>query len=132
MVKPLTKLTQKDVIFDWTPNCEKVFYDLKHAPATAPVLKFPNFKEQFVFTTDASNQGLRAVLSQNGHPCLFVSRTLNKAEENYTTSEKELLTIVWVMKRLRQHMLGNKFKIQTDRRALVWLHNVDPSFRLQR
>ena len=133
IAKPLTKLTQKDIIFDWTPNCEKAFYDLKHALTTAPVLKFPNFKEQFLLTTDASNQGLGAVLSQNGHPCLFISRTLNKAEENYTTSEKELLVIVWAMKRLRQYLLGNKFKIQTDHRALVWLHNVqDPSSRLLR
>ena len=51
---------------------------------------------------DAFNQVLGAVLSQNGHPCLFTSMTLNKAEERYTTLEKELLAIVWVMKRLRQ------------------------------
>ena len=86
-----------------------------------------------MLTTDASNQGLGAVLSQNGHPCLFISRTLNKAEENYTTSEKELLAIVWAMKRLRHYLLGNKFKIKTEHRALVLLHNVkDPSSRLMR
>lgn len=74
-----------------------------------------------------------AVLSQNGHPCLFISRTLNQAEENYTTSEKELLAIVWAVKRLRQYLLGKKFTIQTDHKALIWLHNVkDPSSRLLR
>ena len=52
------------------------------------------YLEPFTLTTDASNQGLGAVLSQNDHPCLFISRTLNKAEENYSTSEKELLAIV--------------------------------------
>ena len=58
---------------------------------------------------------------------------MNKAEEKYTTSEKELLAIAWAMKRLRQYLLGKKFKIQTDHRALVWLHNVkDPSSRLLR
>ena len=133
IAKPLMKLTQKDIIFDWTPNFEKAFYDLKHALTTAPVLKFPNFKEQFVLTTDVSNQGPGAVLSQNGHPYLFISRTLNKAEGNYKNSEKELLATVWATKRLRQYLLGNKFKIQTDHRALVWLHNVkDPSSRLLR
>ena len=107
--------------------------DLKNALISAPVLRFLNFKEQFILTTDASNQGLGAVLSQNGHPCLFISRILNKAEERYSTSEKELLAIVWAMKRLRQYLLGKKFKIQTDYRALVWLHNVkDPSSRLLR
>ena len=99
--RPLTKLTQKETIFDWTLNCEKAFYDLKNALISAPVLRFPNFKEQFTLITDASNQGLGAVLSQNGHPCLFISRTLKKAEERYSTSEKVLLAIVWAMKRLR-------------------------------
>ena len=133
IAKPLSKLTQKDTIFDWTLNCEKAFYDLKNALISPPVLRFPNFKEQFTLTTDASNQGLGAVLSQNGHPCLFISRTLNKAEERYSTSEKELLAIVWAMKRLRQYILGSKFKIQKDHRALVSLHNVkDPSSRLLR
>ena len=73
------------------------------------------------------------MLSQDGHPCLLISRTLNKAEEKYTTSETELLAIVWAMKSLRQYLLGKKYKIQTDHRALVWLHNVkDPSSRLLR
>ena len=106
---------------------------MKNALISAPVLRFPNFKEQFTLTTDASNQGLGAVLSQNGHPCSFISRTLNKDEERYSTSEKELLAIVWAMKRLRHYLLGKKFKIQTDHRSLVWLHNVnDPSSRLLR
>ena len=116
----LTKLTQKETMFDWTSDCEKAFYDLKNALITAPALKFPDFSKQFILTTDASNQGLGAVLSQDGHPCLFISRTLNKAEEKYTTSEEELLAIVWAIKRLRQYLLGKKFKIQTDHRALVW------------
>ena len=81
IARPLTKLTQKDTIFDWTSNCGKAFYDLKHELISAPVLSFPIFKEQFTLTTDVSNQGLEAVLSQNGHPCLFISRILNKAQD---------------------------------------------------
>ena len=56
IARPLTKLTQKDTIFDWTLNCENAFYDLKNALISAPVLRFPNFKEKFSLTTDASNQ----------------------------------------------------------------------------
>ena len=69
IARPLTKSTKKETIFDWTSDCEKSFFDRKHALMTAQVLKLPNFKEQFTLTTDASNQGLGAVLSQNGHPC---------------------------------------------------------------
>ena len=57
ITRPLTRLTQKDIIFDWTLHCEKEFYDLKYALISAPVLKFPDFKEQFILTTDASNLG---------------------------------------------------------------------------
>ena len=46
IARPLTKITQKDTIFDWTSNCEKAFYDLKNALISAPVLRFPNLKEQ--------------------------------------------------------------------------------------
>ena len=109
IARPFTKLTQKETIFDWTSKCEEAYNKLKEALCSAPVLRFPNFKEPFTLTTDASNQGLGAVLSQNYHACLFISRTLNKAEENYSTSEKELLAIVWVMKRLRQYLLGKLF-----------------------
>ena len=47
IARPLTKLTQKDTIFDWTSNSEKAFYDLRNALISAPVLRFSNFKEQF-------------------------------------------------------------------------------------
>ena len=84
-------------------------------------------------TTDASNEGIGAVLSQDGHPCCYVSRTLNPPEKNYTTTEKELLAIVWAVKRLRQYLLGRRFHIRTDHQALKWLNNCkDPSSRLMR
>ena len=45
IARTVTKQTQKDIIFDWTSNCENAFYDLKNALISAPVLRFPNFKE---------------------------------------------------------------------------------------
>lgn len=62
-----------------------------------------------------------------------MSRTLKSAEENYTTTEKELLAIVWAVKRLRHYLLGRRFEVQTDHKALVWLYGVtDPASRLLR
>lgn len=133
IAKPLTELTKKDQQFLWSLNCGKSFQALKNCLCSAPVLSYPDFDETFTLTTDASNVGLGAILSQKGHPVCYISRTLNKAEMNYSTTEKELLAIVWAIKRLRQYLLGRKFIIQTDHQALKWLFNVkDPSSRLLR
>ncbi|XP_076660824.1 uncharacterized protein LOC143364275 [Halictus rubicundus] len=133
IAKPLTDLTQKDVPFHWTDKQQNSFETLKQKLCEAPVLTYPDFNRQFTLTTDASNEGIGAVLSQDGHPCCYISRTLNAPERNYTTTEKELLAIVWAVKRLRQYLLGRKFVIRTDHQALKWLNNCkDPSSRLMR
>ena len=86
-------------------------------------------------TTDASNQGLGAVLQQGpigkDLPIAYASRSLNNTESHYTTSEKELLAIVWATKYFRPYLYGRKFKIVTDQKSLVWVMNVrDPGSRL--
>ena len=63
IAKPLTDLTKKDHTFDWTPKCEESFQKIKNCLCSAPVLKFPDYQEQFILTTDASNVGLGAILS---------------------------------------------------------------------
>jgi hypothetical protein len=78
-------------------------------------------------------QGIGATLSQDGHPCSYISRTFNPPERNYSTTEKELLAIVWAVKRLRQYLLGRRFTIRTNHQALKWHQNYkDPSSRLIR
>lgn len=130
IAKPLIGLTKKETPFHWTNEQQTAFDNLKDKLCNAPVLQYPDFTRQFTLTTDASNEGLGAILSQDGH---YISRTLNTAEKNYSTTEKELLAIVWAIKRLRQYLLGRKFIIQTDHQALKWLKDVkDPSSRLMR
>ena len=106
IAKPLTELTKKNNTFYWTDKHTKAFNQLKELLCTAPVLRYPDYEKEFTLTTDASNIGLGAVLSQEGHPCCFISRTLNGAEQNYSITEKELLAIVWATQRLRQYLLG--------------------------
>ena len=129
--KPLIELTKKNHPFLWTQDCENAFILLKEHLIKAPVLQYPDFSKRFILTTDASNVGLDAVLSQDGHPCCYISRTLNEPETNYSTTEKEMLAVVWAIKRLRQYLLGRKFTVQTDHQVLKWLMNVkDHSSRL--
>lgn len=102
-----------------------------------PILEYPDFDKEFLLTTDASEEGIGAILSQgnigNDLPVAYASRTLNKAERNYDTTEKELLAIVWAVKHFRPYLYGKQFKIITDHKPLTWLFNVkDPSSRLMR
>src|SRR5580765_4831122 len=110
-------------------SCEKLL--------TAPVLKYPDFNEEFIVTTDASDYAIEAVLSQekvgNDRPIAYASRILSRAEQNYNTTEKELLAIIWAVKHFRPYVYGTKFKIITDHKQLIWLFNVsDPGSRLIR
>ena len=102
-----------------------------------PVLQYPDFTKPFVLTCDASGFAVGAILSQGkiGHdkPIAFASRTLNKAEQNYSTIEKELTAIVWACKHFRPYLLGRTFTIVTDHKPLTWMFSVkDPSSRLLR
>ena len=133
IAKPLTERTKRDTPFHWTDKTQLSFDILKEKLCRAPVLKYPDYPKTFTLTTDTNNEDLGAILLQDGHSYCFISRTLNPPERNYTTTEKELLAIVWALKRLRLYLLSRKFKIQTDHQALKWLHNCkDPSSRLIR
>jgi len=94
IVFPLHKLFKKNVKFEWKPEQEHAFQHLKAKLTSQPILQYPEFSKEFTLTTDASNTGLGAVLSQGllgkDLPVAYASRSLNKAEINYTTSEKEL------------------------------------------
>jgi hypothetical protein len=102
-----------------------------------PILHYPDFSKEFILSTDASNKGTGAVLAQGQLgkelPIAYASRSLNMAERNYSTSEKELLAIVWSTKHFRLYLYGRKFKITMDHQPLTWIMNVkDPSSRLLR
>jgi len=137
ITSPLYKFLKKDTKFEWTEAQENAFQHLKSKLTWQPILQYPDFSKEFVSTTDASSQGVGAVLSQGpigkGLPVAYASRSLNRAETHYTTSEKELLAIVWVTKYFRPYLYGRKFKIVSDHKRLVWVMNIkDPGSRLMR
>ena len=135
--KPLTSLLKKDVQFSWSDLCQEAFDKLKSTLTQEPLLQYPDFNKAFNLTCDASNFAIGCVLSQGpigqDAPIAYASRNLNKAEQNYNTTEKELCAIVWGVKQFRPYLLGQKFTIITDHRALTWLFNIkDPGSRLTR
>lgn len=131
---PLNVLTRKHVPFEWTDTCQYSFDNLREKFINPPVLDYPNLSQdnKFILQTDASGYAIGSVLSnQNGKPIAYASKSLNKAEINYATIEKELLAIVWSIKHFRPYLYGRKFEIRTDHRPLVYLFSLkNPSSRL--
>ena len=95
---PLTKLTRKDVKYDWVDVCQQSFEELKGRLTAAPVLALPNGRDGFVVYSDASRQGLGCVLMQNDRVIAYASRQLKKHEENYPTHDLELAAVVFALK----------------------------------
>lgn len=134
---PMTSLLKKDIVFQWSERCQISFDELKSKLINPPILQYPNFSEPFILTTDASGYAIGSVLSQGkigeDLPIAYASRTLNKAEINYSTCEKELLSIVWSVNHFRPYLFGTKFYVQSDNKALIYLKNIkDPNSRLTR
>lgn len=116
---PLHELRRKGVPFAWTPVHQAAFDRLLEIMSSTPVLRSYSLSDDLVLTTDASEKSIGGVLTQKGHPLLFVSRVLTSSECNYNNVEKEALAVVWAVLRLRQLLLGRHFTLITDNRPLV-------------
>lgn len=104
--------------FEWTPKEMNLFNDLKSIWSQELMLRIANTEKPFELETDALNIPIGAVLRQDKIPVTFILKVLNTAEQNYGITEKEALAIVWATEKIKYHLLGNKFKIITDHKAL--------------
>ena len=118
---PLTKLTRKDVKYDWVDACQQSFEELKGRLTSAPVLALPNGRDGFVVYIDASRQGLGCVLMQNDRVIAYASKQLKKHEENYPTHDLELATVVFALKIWRHYLYGVPCRIFTDHKSLQYI-----------
>ncbi|GFV76715.1 retrovirus-related Pol polyprotein from transposon 17.6 [Trichonephila clavipes] len=96
---------------------------IKRTLTEAPILQLPNFSEQYKLFTDASGVGIGAVLQQNQKPIAFASRTLNKAERNYTVTERECWAVIWALNKFKNYFGPLPVKVITDHVALTKLTN---------
>jgi len=123
--KPLYRLTDKTIPFDWTYECQQAFDALRIKLITAPILSFPQQEGQMILDTDASNVGIGCVLSQvqDGveKVLAYGSKCLSKEERNYCTTRLELLAIVTFTCQFRHYLLGRPILVRTDHSSLRWL-----------
>ena len=124
------KANQNKENFTWTGEHQEVFDLLKTHLTSAPVLGYPDFRQPFELETDASLQGLGAILSQmdeNGinYVIAFASRSIQPSEqlmENYSSAKLELLALKWaVIEKLRDYLSRSKLTIYTDNNPLVYV-----------
>ena len=105
----MTKKRQSKTL-QWIEETTASIEMLKEKMSSAPVLKLPKLEEQFIIRTDASGNGLGAVLMQESEgelfPGMYVSRKLKERETNYAIVEKECLAIVWAIGKFTQYVYG--------------------------
>ena len=130
LMAPLDSLrfTKKIIPSEWTKDHKESFETLKEILLTAPLLAYPDFSKPFFIATDASNVGIGAVIYQydNEHNSKkyisFQARALTKSERNYSATKRELLGIVFALKKFHKYVWGTHFTLYTDHKALTYLH----------
>nr|GEW92237.1 reverse transcriptase domain-containing protein [Tanacetum cinerariifolium] len=118
IAKPMTKLTQKGIKFDWGEKEENAFQLIKQKLYSAPILALPEGSKDFVVYCDASHKGLGAVLMQREKVIAYASRQLKIHEKNYTTHDLELGSVVFALKIWRHYLCGTKCTVFTDHKSL--------------
>jgi hypothetical protein len=128
IVAPLEKLLKKYELFQWTPDCDKAFGILEEKLSTAPIFIFSNWEIELHVHVDASGISLGAILAQLGegnmyHPIYFSNKKLSQDKCNYTTIEREGLSMIYALQKFIHYFLGSHFKFVTDHSTLKYLVN---------
>ena len=133
IAKPLNDLLEgeasklKSEELELTPEALQAFEDLKKKCMTAPVLVFADFRKPFRLETDASREGLGAVLLQESddghyHPVAFASQELKGGEPKYHSSKLEFLALKWaMMEQFREYLQYQPFTVRTDNNPLTYI-----------
>ena len=135
LTEPLRKLQKGDTVWAWESEQQTAFEKTKTALTTLPVLAYLDRNKDHIIQTDASKTGLSAVLLQEGQPVVYASRTLTDTERRYSNIERELLGVVFGLRRLHHYTFGKPITVETDHQPLtsIWKKTIATSSpRLQR
>ena len=121
IANPINSLQKKGNKFNWNQKCEESFKKLKTLLTSAPILRIVDPNKEFVVCTDACNDVLVGVLTQEGHVISYDSRKLKVHKKNYATYELELAAVIHALKMWRHHLIGRKFVLMTDDKGLKYL-----------
>nr|GEY18807.1 hypothetical protein [Tanacetum cinerariifolium] len=123
--RPMTRLLEKNAPFVFSDDCVQAFQTIKEKLTEAPILIAPNWDQPFELMCDVSDFAIGAVLGQrikkHFRPIHYASKTITEAELNYTTTEKEMLAVVYAFEKFRSYLIMNKSIVYTDHSALKYL-----------
>ena len=120
---PLTDLIRGAQVFKWTTREQAAFEKLKEAVCSQPVLQLPDFTKPFEIHTDASDQAYGAVLFQEGHPIAYESKKISEVESRWPTHEKEMLAIVYALRKWRHYVQDKFTRVVTDNICLKYFQS---------
>nr|GFA22552.1 reverse transcriptase domain-containing protein [Tanacetum cinerariifolium] len=125
--RPMTHLLEKETPFAFSKECVDAFDTLKKMLTEAPILVVPDWKLPFELMCDTSDFAIGAVLGQRKtkhfQPIHYASKTMTEAQIHYTTTEKEMLDVVYAFEKFRPYLVLSKSIVYTDHSALKYLLN---------
>ena len=125
IARPLCRLLEKDTKFNFDDSCKAAFEEIKIILVQAPIMAAPKWDQEFEVMCDASDFAMGAVLGQRKEKIFraiyYASRTFNEAQEKYSTTEKEMLAIVFAYEKFRPYIMGSHVIFHTEHAAIKYL-----------
>ena len=125
IASPLCRLLEKDAKFKFDESYERSFEEIRSKLVEAPIMAKPDCDKEFEIMCDVNDYAIGAVLGQRTDKMFkaiyYASKTFNEAQENYSTTEKELLAIVFSCENFRPYILGSHVIIHTYHAAIKYL-----------
>jgi len=125
IARPLCKLLVNETPFIFDEDWKKAFRALKKILTSAPIIKPPSWGAPIEIICDASDYAVGAILGQRidklSHVIYYSNQTLNDTPLNYSTTEKELLAVVFALDKFWSYLLGSKVIVYSDHAALRYL-----------
>ena len=118
IVEPIRELAKDKLPFNWGPEHQSAFTQMKTKIASAPILAYYNPKKQIVLLTDTSIKCLGACLLQEEKPVYFTSKVLTDVQCGYVAIELESLADAWVMEKFHHFLYASYFILETDQKPL--------------
>ena len=125
ILRPLCRLLEKEAKFEFDEKCKCAFEEIKVRLIRVPIMATPDWNKEFEIMCDASDYAMGVVLGQRTDKTFraiyYASRTFNEARENYSTTEKEMIAMVFVCEKFMPYILGSHVIVHNDHAAIKYL-----------